>query len=172
MPATPLHFLAVAFLHLKRPERFDLVALLFSAILLDLEPLYLILVGAVPDHQVWHSFLFVTTLYLVAVSAGVWLLENRFEGTIARTFSFFRLDASNIKRTPGAILLSTLIGGTSHVFLDMFSHEEMPYVVYPLSYGNPFWLGAWDPVAGWFAAALGLYSVWAWWRSVARRRRT
>ena len=169
MPATPLHFLAVAFLHLKRPERFDLVALFFSAILLDLEPLYLILVGAVPDHQVWHSFLFVTTLYLVAVSAGVWLLENRFEGTIARTFSFFRLDASNIKRTPGAILLSSLVGGTSHVFFDMFTHEEMPYVVYPLSYGNPFWLGAWDPVVGAFVVALSLYSLWIWWRSAVWR---
>ncbi|MFQ5950657.1 MAG: DUF4184 family protein [Candidatus Geothermarchaeales archaeon] len=169
MPATPLHFLAIAFLYFRSPERFDLVALFFSSVLLDLEPLYLVLVRAVPDHQVWHSFLFVTTVYLVAVSAGVWLLENRFEGTIARTFSFFRLDASNIKRTPAVILLSILIGGTSHVFFDMFTHEEMPYVVYPLSYGNPFWLVAWDPLVGGFVVALSLYSLWIWWRSAVRR---
>ena len=169
MPANPLHFLAIAFLHFKRPERFDLVALLFSSVLVDLEIPYLNLVRAVPDHQVWHSFLFVTTLYLVAVSAGVWFLENRLSITIARTFSFFGLKHSNIKHSPGAILLSSLVGGTSHVFFDMFTHEEMPYVFYPLSYGNPFWLGAWDPVVGAFVVALSLYSLWIWWRSAVWR---
>jgi len=169
VPATPFHFFAVAFLHLKRPERFDLLALFFSSVLVDLEPLYLIIVGVVPDHQVWHSFLFATTLYLVAVSAGVWFLENRLSITIARTFSFFGLKPSNIKHSPSSILLSSLVGGTSHVFFDMFTHEEMPYVVYPLSYGNPFWLGPWAPLVGAFVVALSLYSLWIWWRSAVWR---
>lgn len=163
MPATPLHFLSIAFLNLKRPERFDLVAFFFASGVIDLEPLHLYLTGVVPDHQIWHSYLFVTTVYLAFVSVAVWIAENKFEGVIKKIFSVSQVDASHVKHAPRVIVLSVLIGGVSHVFFDMFTHKEMPYVIFPLLYGNPFWLGSWQILIDSLVVALSLYSVWIWW---------
>jgi membrane-bound metal-dependent hydrolase YbcI (DUF457 family) len=55
-----------------------------------------------------------------------------------------------------------MVGGFSHVFFDMFTHESMPYVIYPLALGNPFYLGQASGIVEVTVVALTIYSVFCW----------
>jgi membrane-bound metal-dependent hydrolase YbcI (DUF457 family) len=55
-----------------------------------------------------------------------------------------------------------LIGGLSHVFFDMFTHKDMPYVIFPLTNGNPFYLGQASITAELAVILLTAYSLLQW----------
>jgi hypothetical protein len=46
----------------------------------------------------------------------------------------------------------------------MFTHENLPYVMYPFFYGNPFYLGQARFVVEGFVAALAVYALYCWWK--------
>ncbi len=172
MPANPLHFSAIALLHFKRPETFDITALLCSSTFVDLELLYLLLIGNPMEHGLWHSYLFVLTIYPVVLSLIVYVAERMFNKTIFRVYRFFRFFPKKVKYSFKTIYFCCLIGGVSHIFLDVWSHEISPYVLFPFYEENPFWIGEWSIIIEVLVILLSLYTVFLWIRQIQIHRKT
>ena len=162
MPANPLHFLAIAPLHFKRPEAYDITALLYSSILVDLELLYSFLTGQTMTHGIWHSYLYVLTIYPLVLSLVVYALERGFEKTIVRIHRFFRLFPEKVRYPLRTIYFNCLVGGTSHIFFDMWVHENSPYILFPFYKGNPFWISEWSIAVYALVALLSIYTLLLW----------
>lgn len=162
MPLTPLHGLAVLFLYFKGKKRIDSLALLASATVVDLEPLYYFLIGEAFDHRIWHGFALTLTIYPVLIALAVYFVERLFEKKLWSTYKTLKLKPEKIKYSPLSIYFCCLIGGFSHVFFDMFTHESMPYAIYPLVFGNPFYLGQASGIVEVAVVALSVYSVLCW----------
>jgi len=141
MPITPLHGLALTFLYFKDKRRFDPLALTVSATFIDLEVPYYFLLGEPLDHRIWHGFAMAFTIYPILITLGVFVVERLFEGKLWSAYDAVRLRPNQVRYPLSSIYICCLIGGVSHVFLDMFTHENMPYVLYPLINGNPFYIG-------------------------------
>lgn len=162
MPANPLHFSAIAPLQRLRPETFDITALLYSSVLVDLELLYSFLIGRPMDHGIWHSYLFVTTIYPVVLCLIIYVMERRFEKTIFSVYRFFRFYPSKVSYSLKAIYLSCLIGGISHIFFDMWTHENSAFVLFPFYDGNPFWADEWSVIVQGAVILLSICTVFLW----------
>jgi len=164
MPVTPLHGLALMFLYFKGKRRVDPLALTVSAMFIDLEPLYYLLIGEPLDHRIWHGFAASLTVYPILITLGVYMVERFFERRLWSAYNFLRLKPYQVRYPLSTIYLCSLLGGVSHVFLDMFTHENMPYVIYPLADGNPFYIGHASIIVEITAVLLTIYSCWYWLR--------
>jgi len=162
MPLTPLHGIAVLFLHFKDKKRIDPLALLASATLIDLEPLYYFLIREPLDHRILHGFALTLTIYPVLIGLAVYFVERLFENKLWSAYNALRLKPHQVKYSLSSIYLCCLVGGSSHVFFDMFTHESMSYVIYPLVFGNPFYIGQASGVVEVTVVALTAYSVFCW----------
>jgi hypothetical protein len=162
MPLTPLHGLAVFFLYFKNKRRIDPLALLASATFIDLEPLYYFLIGESLDHQIWHGFALALTIYPVLITVTVYSVERLFENKLWSAYTALRIKPPQVKYSLLSIYLCCLVGGSSHIFFDMFTHESMPYVIYPVVFGNPFYIGQASIIVEVTVVALALYSVFCW----------
>ncbi len=165
MPATPLHFLSVAPLHLVRPQTFDITALLLSSTCIDLELLYLLMIGQPMIHGIWHSYFFAFTIFPLVVSVVVLVAEREFSKILKNTYRIFRFSPSKLKYNFKTIYFSALIGGTSHLFFDMWTHRVSSHLLYPFvvfASENPFWVGEYDIVVHIAAALLSAFSIY-WW---------
>ena len=141
MPITPLHATAFAFLYFKNKRRIDPLALAVSTTFIDIEVLFYLLIGESLDHRLWHGFVLALTLYSFLVMFGVYIAEHFFEKRLWYIYRGFCLNPLQVKYPLLTVYYCSLFGALTHVFLDMFTHENMPYVLYPLLYGNPFYLG-------------------------------
>jgi membrane-bound metal-dependent hydrolase YbcI (DUF457 family) len=162
MPLTPLHGLAVFFLYFKNKRKIDPLALLASATFIDLEPLYYILIGESLDHQIWHGFALALTIYPVLIAVTVYFVERLFENKLWSAYTALKLKPPQVKYSLLSIYLCCLVGGFSHIFFDMFTHKNMPYVIYPVVFGNPFYIGQASIIVEVTVVALALYSVFCW----------
>lgn len=130
MPFTPFHFGPALFIY-GIFVFLDPIALIYGAILVDLEPALVMFLGLnYPLHGFTHSILGVFLLLPVVYAATVitrWLLPDiDFLFTSKkREFKF------------GLIVASALVGSFSHIFLDLFLYPEMN-LAWPLPYWNPF----------------------------------
>ncbi len=118
------------------------------------------------SHGLWHSYLFVLTIYPVLVSLIVYLTERGFEKTIFSVYRFLRFFPKKVRYSFGMIYFSSLIGGVSHIFFDMWVHENSSYVLFPLHEGNPFWVGEWSIVIFVSVGLLSLYAIFLWRRQM------
>ena len=166
MPPNPLHFSAIAPLHFKLPESFDITALLFSSTFVDLELLYYFLTENHMSHGLWHSYFFVLTIYPVVLGLIVYAGERKLQKTISSVYGFFRFFPRKVRYSFKAIYSSCLIGGLSHVFFDMWSHENSPYVLFPFYKENPFWIGDWSIIIYVLVGLLSIYTVFLWIRQM------
>lgn len=164
MPITPLHGLALMFLYFKDKRRIDPLALTVSATFIDLEPLYYSIVGVPLSHTIWHGFAVSLTVYPILVTFGVYMVEHFFEARLWSAYNGLRLAPKQIKYPLPRIYFCSLIGGVSHVFFDMFTHKNMPYVIYPLANGNPFYIGTASITVEVAVILLSIYSCLHWLR--------
>jgi hypothetical protein len=171
LPPNPLHFSAVAPLHFKRPETFDITALLFSSTFVDLELLYYFLIGKPMSHGLWHSYFFVLTIYPIVLSLIVYVAERRIEKTIFGVYRVFRFFPKKVKYSFKTIYFCCLVGGISHIFFDMWIHENSPYVLFPFYEENPFWIGKWSIIIDLIVGLLSVYTVFLWIRQMRSRKR-
>ena len=169
MPLPPVHGLAVLSPYFKS-SRLDPLALLAAATFVDLEPLYYVLVGQPLDHQMWHGFALALTVYPVLVGLVVFSAEHLLEGNLRSAYNFLKLKPTRVKYPSLTIYLCCLAAGLSHIFLDMFTHESMPYVVFPFASGNPFYLGQASGVVEAAALGLAVSSVFLWWKNIKTQR--
>ncbi|MEM3531418.1 MAG: hypothetical protein QXD42_06475, partial [Nitrososphaerales archaeon] len=108
---------------------FDLPALFLSSVIVDLEGICILMFGfPLPLHGFFHSYLGASILGIFTAIIVYYLYR-----WLRKIMKLFMLEQkSSFKR----ILLTSLFGVYSHVFLDSFLYEEMnPF--YPI-YGNPF----------------------------------
>ena len=136
-----------------------------SATIIDLESLYYWLLGDPLNNRIWHSFLFALAIFPVLITLALYLVERRFEPKPSSAYGVLKLKPPQAKYSLSVIYLSCLIGGFSHIFFDMFTHQNLPYVLYPLFNGNPFYLGQARFAVEGLAAGLAVYSVYLWWKT-------
>jgi len=137
----------------------------------DLEIFYTFLFGGSLAHGAWHSYLFVLTIYPVAVSLFVYAVEKWFEGTIFGVYGFFRFYPEKVRYSFRTVYLCCLFGGVSHVFFDMWTHPISSYVLFPLVVENPFWVGEWTSYVVFALMVLfSLYAVFLWIRQMRVHR--
>lgn len=173
LPPTPLHFLAIAPLNFKLPEKFDITSLLVSSTFVDLEIVYFFLIGEPTYHGLWHSYIFVLTIYPVVLSLIVYGSERMLGQTILRIYGFFRFYPKKVTYSLGTIYLCCLIGGVSHIFFDMWVHRVSSYVFFPFfvfSSENPFWIGEYEIVGHICVGLLGLYTIYLWIKNMPRMK--
>lgn len=171
MPPTPLHFSAIAPLYFRRPKSFDITALLLSSALVDLELLVFLLNGKPMIHAFWHSYLFVLTIYPAVLSAAVYLLEGMIGKKIKSVYNFFGFFPEMTRYPFKAIYASCLVGGASHIFFDMWVHQNSSWVLFPFYEGNPFWIGGWSIIVFGLVTMLSLYTVFLWMKQMRIHRR-
>lgn len=162
MPITPLHALSLMFLYFKDKKRVDPLALTVSATFIDLEPLYYLLVQEPLYHRIWHGFTLAITIYPILIAIGVYVVERLFEKKLWILYNALRLKPTQVQYPLLTVYLCSLVGGFTHVFFDMFTHKNMPYVIYPLTYGNPFYLGNTSITIEITVIILAVYSIWEW----------
>ena len=162
MPATPLHFLAIAPLYFKMPTKFDITGLLTSSMFVDLELVYYFLVENHTGHGFWHSYFFVLTAYPIVLTVIIYLMHKKCGKTILNIYDFFRIHPNRISHSFKSIYFSCLVGGVSHIFFDMWTHNYSDYVLYPVYSHNRFWLGHWSIIILLLVCALSLYTAFLW----------
>lgn len=162
MPITPLHGLAVLFVYFRKKAKIDPLALTVSATFIDLEPLYFWLIREPLDHRMWHGFALALTIYPTLTSLGVYLTEHFFEEKLWFIYNGLRLKPIKVRYPLLTIYVVSLFGAFSHVFFDMFTHENMPYVIYPWAEGNPFYMGQASIIVEITVIFLAIYSCWKW----------
>ncbi|UCD26772.1 MAG: DUF4184 family protein [Candidatus Bathyarchaeota archaeon] len=128
MPATPLHC-SVVYVINRWKERLSLPGLLVSSMVPDLEiPTLFLMTGGLQDRLVLHSLLGAGTLCMfLSVLLTVFFYPH------VVSF-FFKLDRKKVEkkcRLSITLILSCVIGGLSHVFIDSMTHEFNP-VFYPI----------------------------------------
>jgi hypothetical protein len=162
MPITPLHALSLMFLYFKDKKHIDPLALTVSATFIDLEPVYYLLVGEPLDHRIWHGFALALTVYPILVTIGVYITERLFKEKLWTAYNVLRLKPKQVQYPLLTVYLCSLLGGFTHVFFDMFTHKDMPCVIYPLAYGNPFYIGNASIIIEITVILLAAYSLSQW----------
>ena len=165
MPLPPVHILSVLLLYFRNKRHIDPLAIAASATIIDLEPLYYMLNGEPFDHRIWHGYAFALTIYPILVASTLYFLERLFKKQLWFIYTTLWLKPEKVQYPMLNIYLCCLIGGFSHILLDMFVHETMPYVIYPIVYGNPFYLGETSGIVELIAVALAAYTIYLWLRT-------
>ena len=129
MPLTPYHFGPAVLIAVLLFPFIDFTTLIVASVILDLEPLAVILLDLpMPLHAFFHTYLGATIVSFV-LSACIY----PFRKYLNQIVSFFGLRQESSFRH---ILPAALIGTYSHVLLDSFLYVEMnPF--FPIL-GNPF----------------------------------
>lgn len=164
MPITPLHALILLPLYFRYREKVDPLAITASAMLVDLEPLYHLLLNERPHHRVWHGLITSLTIYPIIIAIGVFIAERIIESELRSLYGFLWLRPVRVKYGLLNAYFCSLIGGASHVFLDALTHENMPYAVYPIAYGNPLYVEQVSVAVNVAVILMSLYSCMVWLR--------
>jgi membrane-bound metal-dependent hydrolase YbcI (DUF457 family) len=129
MPFTPYHFGPALFIGILLFPFVDLTTIIIASVILDLEPLAVILFHlSMPLHAFFHTYLG-ATIVACALSVLIYPFRKYLNGIV----SLFGLKQESSMRH---IISASLIGTYSHVLLDSFLYSEMnPF--FPLL-GNPF----------------------------------
>ncbi|NHI88956.1 MAG: hypothetical protein EAX87_05485 [Candidatus Thorarchaeota archaeon] len=129
MPFTPYHFGPALFIGILLFPFIDLATIMVASVILDLEPLAVILFDLqMPLHAFFHTYLGATI-----VACGLSVSLYPFRKYLNEIVSFFGLKQESSMRH---IISASFIGTYSHVLLDSFLYSEMnPF--FPLL-GNPF----------------------------------
>ena len=131
MPFTPFHMGAGILLKALLHGSFSLMVFGWAQIIMDLQPLFVLLSGEGQLHGFSHTFIGATLLAIVAAFSGKYLSE----------FGLIFLGIAKREKPIHIIwpvtFISAFIGTFSHVILDGIMHSDVqPY--YPISESNHF----------------------------------
>jgi membrane-bound metal-dependent hydrolase YbcI (DUF457 family) len=129
MPYTPYHFGPGLLIGTLLFPFIDFTTVMVASVVLDLEPLAVILFGLpMPLHAFFHTYLG-ATIAAILLAVGIYPFRKR----LNKIVSFFGLRQESTFRN---IIPASFIGTYFHVFLDSFLYPEMN-PLFPLL-GNPF----------------------------------
>jgi membrane-bound metal-dependent hydrolase YbcI (DUF457 family) len=154
-------------IYLGFKSKIDPLPLLISFTFVDIEPLYFLLIGESNDHGILHSY-FAILLFSVLIVFIMYFAEHRYENKLWSVYGKLRLNPERVKYPLLSVYLTFLVGGFSHIFFDMLTHKSLPYVFYPITLGNPFYLGQASIVVDVIVAVVALCSVF-WWLRLQKR---
>ncbi len=118
MPFTPFHMGPGILLKSLLQGSFSLMVFGWAQILMDIQPLLVLISGEGQLHGFSHTYIGATGLGLLAALSGKYLAE------LMLTRSPFKLHGKLTIRWPSA-LISALIGSYSHVLLDSLMHHDI-----------------------------------------------
>ena len=101
----------------------------------------------------------------------MYFAERHYESKLWSVYGKLRLNPSRVKYPLFSVYLTFLVGGFSHIFFDMLTHKSLPYVFYPIAFGNPFYVGQASIVVDAFIAVVAFCSV-VWWLRLQDRTKT
>jgi hypothetical protein len=165
MPLPPVHGFVALLPYFRSKMILDPLALVVSATFVDLESLFYVLIGQPLDHQMWHGYALALTVYPILVALFVISMERLLEGNVRSAYYTLGFKPTRIRYSSLTIYLCCLAGGFSHIFFDMFTHESLPYLLYPLGSGNPFFLGRLSGIMEITATSLAVLTVILWWKN-------
>ncbi len=118
MPFTPYHFGPAFLLGVVVFPVLDIAALMISSVVLDLEPLAVLMFGLPgPLHGNLHTFLG-ATIVAILTACVIWVIRT----PLQQLLSLFALSHDT---TFNSVLMASVIGTYSHVLLDSFLYAEM-----------------------------------------------
>jgi hypothetical protein len=136
MPITPFHFGPAAAVKTVAPRHFSFTLFVFTNVVIDVEPLYFMLIDEWPIHRFCHTYLGATVAAIACFFIGrpvcSWALRlwnSRLDATQSRWLGA----ETRIAAVPA--LSGALIGGWSHVLLDSLMHPDMDPLA-PFAKGN------------------------------------
>lgn len=168
MVFTAFHFLSIAWVKFKAEEKVDILALLFSTTLIDIEPFFGVFTGTY--HGILHSFLGVT-IFSALIAVTVFIVETK-QASLVHSFLTLTRLSDNQPRQFRYVLMTTVFGGLSHVATDAFTHRNFAYLLFPLAItSNPFWYGfEVGRAVQVLTVLLSLYSAYLWLRKLRNQQ--
>ena len=131
MPFTPYHMGPGLLIKSVLQGSFSLMIFGWAQVVMDIQPLIVLLTGKGHLHGFSHTFLGATVLSFFAALTGKYLFETSMK--IIGTISVF--NPMPVQLTWRIVIISALIGTYSHVLLDSIMHGDMaPY--FPLAIEN------------------------------------
>lgn len=130
MPLTPFHFGPAVAIKAAIPGYFSLSVFVLSQIIMDLEPLYYLLLNKPPLFRFFHTYLGAGAVFLVCLVIGkpVGQLWLKFWNKLISPGQHSRLHSPQTI-TYKAVLVAAILGPFSHVFLDSIMYSD----VHPLA---------------------------------------
>ena len=130
MPFTPIHMGPGIFIKALLQGSFSLMVFGWTQIIMDIQPLFVILTGEGHLHGFSHTYIGATLLALLSALTGKYLSEIG--------LYFFGMNQDwKIRISWWVTFLSAFIGAYSHVLLDSIMHSDLePF--YPFTAHNAF----------------------------------
>lgn len=129
MPFTPFHFGPAFFIGILFASHVNMAAILFTSVAIDIEPIYCLASDSCPLHGFLHTY--VGTTLLSAVAVPIIYFGRKPLQKLSEHLGL-KQDYSVL-----SIIIGTLPGGWSHIFLDSFLYPELePF--WPVTDNNPF----------------------------------
>ncbi len=172
MAPNPLHALVLLPLYFKRPDLFDPLALVISGVAIDLDVVYSYIMAYPSHHLALHSFVVAATIYPLVVSLLVYYLERRAGRRFAWVYGRIRW-GEKVSYPFATIFACSLLGGLSHMFIDVWSHPVSPFIFWPFLYlpSNPLYLGVWSLAIDAAVVLVSVYALYLWaqrWRAASK----
>ena len=131
MPFTPFHMGPGILVKGLLQGSFSLMVFGWSQIIMDLQPLWVLLVGHGHLHGFSHTFVGCSLIAIFSAVSGKYL------GEFGLRLIRFSRPISHVTISWPVAVLSAFFGGVSHVFLDGIMHSDVqPF--YPFVLNNPF----------------------------------
>ncbi len=115
---------------------FSLIIFGWAQILMDLQPLFVIITGKGSLHGFSHTYVGATLIALISAFTGKWIYEMVMV-FIKKDFTVYQKKLFDVpkKLTTGVCIISALLGTYSHVILDSIMHADVePF--YPINLEN------------------------------------
>lgn len=126
MPFTPLHLGIGAISKATSPQKFSFLIFAGTQVLMDLEPLFGMILGWETLHLYTHNLIGALLIGIIAILIGKPMSEFTLKIIFKKT---------NWKISWKTAILSAFIGSFSHILLDAFMHADM-YPFYPISHSQ------------------------------------
>ncbi len=131
MPFTPYHVGPGIAVKAALPKKFSLLIFIWAQIVMDLQPLIVILVGRGRHHGVTHTLIGAAVLGGVAAVSGKFLIEW--------VLSWWKKKPRFVLGW-GAVLFSAWLGSFSHLLIDALVYPDVD-LFWPFTEGNPLRIG-------------------------------
>lgn len=131
MPFTPYHVGPGIAVKAALPRKFSLLIFAWAQIVMDLQPLLVILTGIGRHHGVTHTLIGAVVLGAVSAVSGKFLIEW--------VLSWWKKKPRLVLGW-GAVLFSAWLGSFSHVLIDALVYPDVE-LLWPFVWGNPLWFG-------------------------------
>ncbi|QRN84254.1 DUF4184 family protein [Chloroflexota bacterium] len=133
MPFTPIHLGIAAPVKAVSNKKFHLMIFAWAQVVMDIQPLIVILTHHGRTHGITHTFIGAIVLGLVAAVSGRYLLE--LAGKIVN-WKYLKSGVLSWK----VVFISAYFGTPSHVLLDALIYPDMDFF-WPFMAGNPLRIG-------------------------------